>query len=440
MRNRNGKSRGLKIVLVACLIAFCSSLSFAADSITGVVRDRTDGQPAVGDEVLLLDPGHGAQEEARAKTDSQGTFNLALHHTGAQYLVRVIHQGVNYDLRAAAGAAISINVYDAASTVQGITGGIEIIRAGTNGNQLHVSEMVEIRNNSNPPITRSGERTFEVYLPANAKIDSVLAAGPENIGTMISAAPASSGLGHYTVNFPLRPGATKFAFNYDLPYSGHAVFRTRSVYPLQQLAVMIPSSMTFKSPSAAFQVLPVGADRYRVEAAEQVNAGEGPQFEIAGVGALPAMQAPAQAQMKPPSGAFGAPPPPTQERPAQLAHSASALGLARLSEPSAASSWVRWWPLGATAALLLGIAGFLAWNRPQRLFGFRTAAAQVAGQNPQTALPLVEALKEGLFQLEADRLQGAISIEAYASTRQALDDTIEWALARAQAQRGGKRS
>lgn len=301
MRNRNGKSRGLKIVLVACLIAFCSSLSFAADSITGVVRDRTDGQPAVGDEVLLLDPGHGAQEEARAKTDSQGTFNLALHHTGAQYLVRVIHQGVNYDLRAAAGAAISINVYDAASTVQGITGGIEIIRAGTNGNQLHVSEMVEIRNNSNPPITRSGERTFEVYLPANAKIDSVLAAGPENIGTMISAAPASSGLGHYTVNFPLRPGATKFAFNYDLPYSGHAVFRTRSVYPLQQLAVMIPSSMTFKSPSAAFQVLPVGADRYRVEAAEQVNAGEGPQFEIAGVGALPAMQAPAQAQMSRPA-------------------------------------------------------------------------------------------------------------------------------------------
>jgi hypothetical protein len=88
--------------------------------------------------------------------------------------------------------------------------------------------------------------------------------------------------------------------------------------------------------------------------------------------------------------------------------------------------------------LLLGIGGFLAWSRLHRLSGLQTAAAQTAGQNVQKTVPLVEALKEGLFQLEADRLQGAITVEAYASTRQALDDTIEWALARIQAQRGEK--
>jgi hypothetical protein len=39
--------------------------------------------------------------------------------------------------------------------VTAISGGIEIIRAGTQGNLLHVSDMVEIKNDSNPPMTRS---------------------------------------------------------------------------------------------------------------------------------------------------------------------------------------------------------------------------------------------------------------------------------------------
>jgi len=69
---------------------------------------------------------------------------------------------------------------------------------------LHVSDMVEIKNESSPPLTEAGERTFEVYLPANAKIDSVLAAGPGEMGVMISAVPVPDEPGHYAVNFPLR--------------------------------------------------------------------------------------------------------------------------------------------------------------------------------------------------------------------------------------------
>jgi hypothetical protein len=426
-----------KIVLSAVIIALSSLTALAANPITGVVRDQTHNRPAVGDEVLLLGLVHGAQEEARAKTDAQGAFTLESPDSGKQHLIRVIHQGVNYDQPVVAGSAITINVYDAAPTVQGITGGLEIIRAGTTGNMLHVSEMIEIRNNSSPPVTRSGERTFEVYLPAAAKIDSVLAAGPENIGAAISASPAGAEPGRYAVNFPLRPGATKFAFNYNLPYDGHAVFRTRNIYPLQQLAIMIPPSMTFKSRSAAaFQILPLADNRYRVEAAEQVKAGEGPEFEISGVGALPTVQAAVQAPMRPPAASAALSP--AQTRPAPLAPSAAASGLSRIPDLTAPSPWARWWPLGATVALLLGIGGFLAWSRLHRLSGLQTAAAQTAGQNVQKTVPLVEALKEGLFQLEADRLQGAITVEAYASTRQALDDTIEWALARIQAQRGEK--
>ena len=292
-----------RMLPVLALLACFSTAAMGVNYITGSVRDQSRGEPAAGDEVILLRLDGGMQEEARAKTDSQGAFNLNVQYPHKPYLVRVFHQGVSYDQQASAGQVLSIQVFDAAAHVSGITGTIEILRTGTVGGMLHVSDMVEIENESSPPLTQAGERTFEVYLPAKAKIDSVLAAGPREMGVMISAAPVPGELGHYVVNFPLRPGATKFAFNYDLPYRGHAAFQTRHAYPLKQMAVMIPPTMKFSSRSPAFKILPVGNSRYQVQAANHLLAGDGPGFEVSGTGALPSLgdQAKPQARSQSPA-------------------------------------------------------------------------------------------------------------------------------------------
>jgi hypothetical protein len=130
-----------------------------------------------------------------------------------------------------------------------------------------------------------------VYLPAHAKISSVLAASSGNLGVMISATAAGGEPGHYAVSFPLRPGATKFAFNYDLPYEGHASFPTRHQYPMQQFAIMIPPTMKFSSRSSAFETLATGNSRYQVRAINGLKAGEGPAFDLSGNGTLPSLQA-----------------------------------------------------------------------------------------------------------------------------------------------------
>ena len=44
--------------------------------------------------------------------------------------------------------------------------------------------------------------------------------------------------------------------------------------------------------------------------------------------------------------------------------------------------------------------------------------------------PLMESMKEELFELESERLRGAISAEEYASTKQALTQSISRILAR----------
>jgi hypothetical protein len=307
------KAFGKRELLLALALVMCTPpAALGAGSITGTVRNQSRGEPAAGDEVLLVLLDGGTQVEARVKTDSQGAFTLEAQHPDKPYMVRVFHQGVSYDQQASAGQALSIQVFDSASEVPGITGSIEILRTGTNGNFLHVSDMIEIKNTSNPPLTQAGERTFEVYLPAVAKIDSVLAAGPGKIAAIIFATPVPGEPGHYSVDFPLRPGATKFAFNYDLPYRGHATFQTKHVYPLQQLAVMIPTALKFSSRSTAFEVLATGNARYHVHAVNQVEAGAGPAFEVSGAASLPpvAGQAPShQLSLSPAS------PNPTQSPP-----------------------------------------------------------------------------------------------------------------------------
>jgi 5-hydroxyisourate hydrolase-like protein (transthyretin family) len=269
------------------LLAWFSATALGANSISGTVFNQSQGQPAAGDEVALVRLDRWPQEEARAKTDAKGEFTVTAQSLEGRYVVRVFHQGVSYDQQASLGDALSIQVYDASFRVGSVTGSIEILRAGTEGNRLHVSDMYEIRNQSNPALTKIGPRTFEVYLPRNAKMDSVLAAGPGNIGMMISAAPVPGDPGHWTVNFPLRPGASKFAFNYDLPYDGHAAFHPRHTYPLEQLAVMIPQTMRFSSGSTSFERLAVGGSRYQVRAVNHLEAGEGPEFEVSGAGELP---------------------------------------------------------------------------------------------------------------------------------------------------------
>ena len=302
----------------------------------------------------------------------------------------------------------------AANQAPGIRGSIEIIRMGTKGNTLHVSDMVEVINDSRPPLTQTGDRTFDAYLPAQAKIDSVLAAGPDKHGMLISAIPIAGEPGHFTVNFPLRPGATKFAFNYDLPYQGHATFRTRIRYPLQQLAVMIPSTMKFNSHSP-FQLLPTASSSYFVEAASAVKAGSGPAFEISGMGDLPALQA----------GTHAKPQVSVSSAATALAKGQTANSTPTPSTPSRLSSRTQSWLLGTAAVFTIGVLIFVHSRSRKHAV---EAACNVANH---TACSRVDVLQEELSRLAVDRSQGTITPAEFESAKQALEGTVKRAVARA---------
>jgi|GEM_PF-799499 len=416
------------LALVAGLVSPASLL--AGNVIRGTAKNLSRSQPAEGDDVFLLrldrapDARTGPPAVARTKTDAQGGFLLRAPSPATAYLVRVLHQGVAYDERASAGDTVAITVFDARPRVPAITGSIEILRLGTRmeaGQRLlHVSDMFELRNQSDPPVTQAGESTFEVYLPAKARIDSVLAAGPNpeaprdavhgEMGPVISAAAVGGEPGHYRVNFPLRPGATRLAFNYDLPYQSRTVFATRRQYAFQEIAVMMPPTMRFSSPSSAFHRLAAGGEQYQVQAAVQVKAGPGPAFEVSGDGPLPPL--PAKKGQTPshsaaPSGSPGL----------RSTGPLSGDGPQPGRKSEAIPSLWRW--VGLAGGLLLACFGILVVWRSRRL-----RPGQRAGGAREASAAALENLKEELFQLEVDRVQKSISNDEYSSLRLALEETF----------------
>src|SRR6202044_3772865 len=96
--------------------------SFAsAESLTGVVTNKTTNKPAAGDDVVLIRLQQGMQEASRTKTDAKGRFTLDVPDNGL-HLVRVTHDKATYFRPAPPGTqSVEVEVYNAAAKVKGVS-------------------------------------------------------------------------------------------------------------------------------------------------------------------------------------------------------------------------------------------------------------------------------------------------------------------------------
>ena len=143
--------------------------------------------------------------------------------------------------------------------------------------------------------------------------------------------------------------------------------------------------------------------------------GDVPAFEISGVGKTPEHATQAQAGSAPPA-------PPRVAAPAVTPHPA------QVNPPAAADqSGKELWLMISGIILILGVGAFTAWRMKREP---RKPVPAILSKSPCGQKPLLDALKEELFQLESDRLRGSISAEKYATSKQALNESIQRAMSK----------
>jgi hypothetical protein len=272
------------LTLVTALIA---SVSASGADLRGTVLNGTTRRPAAGDEVVLLSLSQdGMNESARTKTDPLGHFSVIVTDTQASHVVRVVHQGVTYHKVAGLGVkSVTLDVYDVSEKVEGVTAVMDVQRFEATGETLEVKQLITMRNASKPPRTLMNARPFEISLPAEAQVESGLVQ-IENGQPLKQKPIRGEQAGHYYFSSPIRPGDTRFAVIYRLPYNGEARITPNIRNPLERFVVMLPQSMKFEPMApGVFRPMP-GTSPDNVQGTAPVSADQTLTFNISGMGAL----------------------------------------------------------------------------------------------------------------------------------------------------------
>ncbi len=440
------------------LVAAFSPLSALAASLTGTVTNKTVNKPAAGDRVVLIQLQGGMRESNTTTTDAQGKFKLELPDAGP-HLIRVDHEKAGYFHIAPPGTqSVDIDVYDVAESVQGVTTEANVMRLETDQQGLHVIQNYFVKNDSNPPRTQLSTHSYEIYLPDGAQVEASAAMAPG--GMPVSSSPVPLGdKGHYAFVFPIRPGETRFQVSYRLPYSGSFKFSERLAIPAENVAIIMPKSMKF-TPSTSTPFQPINDDpNAQTFLAKNVPAAAPVEFTISGTGAMP-REAQGGETGSAQSGSTSANAPSEQPASPEAGSAAAASdtrpggGLGNPIDTPDPLTKYRWWILGSLSLLLAAGAAFFLRNQapavaaapagaPVPSAGLfvsapsgsvassgssQTSSIRAEATNKQSAL--LAALKEELFALETERIEGRLAEDDYARLKAAFETVLRRALAR----------
>lgn len=433
-------TRLIRVALCLLAVASTAAIASAQTSIKGTVTNKTTNKPAAGDDVVLIRLSQGMQESTRGKTDSKGRFTLAVPDPGGVHLVRVTHDKANYFQPVQPGTdTLDVDVYTAAAKVEGITGEADVMRLQTDasGSALTVVENFFVKNDSTPPKTQFSDHPFDFYLPEGAIIEGSAALGPG--GMPVRSAPVPVGdPNHYTFIFPIRPGETRFQVSYKLPYKGSLDFKPKPGMVTDTIAVMMPKSMTFKAgPSAPYSSV-TEETTAQTYVARNVSPSEPLGFTVSGTGQLPREDSAPQGDGSAASGATA-----QGGGPVTSANDTKpGIGLNNPIDPTGSNDpWAKykWWIIGGLGLVLAAGAGIML-KQPSPKPAVASDGRPVADVSTPAATSyaapssgsggVLGALKEELFALETDRLQGTVSESEYTEQKAALEVLMRRALSR----------
>ncbi len=439
-------------VICAVFVLIAGGSAVMAASISGTVTNQTTKKPSAGDSVELMRL--GMEVAAKTTTDAQGHFTLDATDGAPMHLLRVIHDKATYFRPVPAGTStVNVDVYDVAEKVAGVSTEADVVRIEASPNGLSVIENYFVKNASSPPRTQFGPRAYEIYLPKNAQVVAAAAQGPGSMPVQTPPTPLGTP-GNYAFVYPLRPGETRFQVSYQIPYTGSFQFHPRVAAPVDNLAIILPKSVQFVgAPADAFQ--PIDEDvKVQTYLARNVTPQSKIAFTVSGTGLLPQENAAGSDNGNGSSAAGadqGAMGPEATAQSAASNNTRPGIGLgAPIDTPDPLHKY-KWWILSLAAVLLaVGAAFLMKQNQPVaataggpavRLANVPSATKPTEGFKPPLAATavrttgleshrakLMEALKEELFTLETERLEGRIAPDEYEKQKGALEIVLVRAL------------
>ena len=413
------------VVLVAAVLA-AASIS-CAGTVSGTIRNGTNGKPGAGLDVILIQLQGGMQQVATVKSDAEGHFTLTNAAIGSgPMLIRVPYRGVNYHTPLTPGTpSVSVEIFDPTDKPSTISITQHDIVVQPSSSTLVLGEEFTVENDTQPPVAfYKDSGTFSFVVPKGAQIEQVSAWS--SAGMPVVQGTIDKGNGQSAIAFAFRPGKNGVRIAFQLPYTANqATLEMVSPYAAKQVLLVAPPSVQV---NAAGFAAGGQQDGWAIYGRESVPPNTPLQISIAGT-------APPPTDATGNGGGGGSDNPSVNSRASDTTATVTTL-------PGRLDS-LKWILVGGFAALFaLGIV-FL-WKRPQVAIagaGSAVIAAPAVPSRssreepapkaaPQTS-PMdglvrgsLDELKEKLFRLELRHQAGTISDQDYSNQRTQFEQTL----------------
>jgi len=232
-----------------------AALDAAASPFTleGRVVNGTQGGVVSSLSVELVEPAGGMRIVGEAQAQASAFSFEGLPDTLSLLLVRTRYEGVTYTepfrYQGGESARVELTVYERSEEWKGLTVSLPHVMARRLGEVLRIEQMYEVTNETSPPVTVYGDRSrFVIHLPPD--MERLNALYVSFMGLPIAKEPIPGPEeGSYYVDQPLKPGRTRIAVSFDVPYAeGSYRLVERQQYDLQSVLVFAEdTTMTISS-------------------------------------------------------------------------------------------------------------------------------------------------------------------------------------------------
>ncbi len=261
-----------------CFISLLPPVSgFAQRTITGRVVNGTTDLPATNQEVELLTLDEGMKTESEAQTGPDGTFTFVNVKAGPQtphFLLRVIYQGVNYNLSVIANSEkqepVSLTIYDTTENLDNIKVSLPLMLAQAGGKSLYVQQQYLVKNETQPRKTLvSPYATFLFDTPPANRISELNVSVVGLAGIPLPQIPTPRREGGYLITYPMKPGINEVRVSYRVNFpTNQRELKHRLFHGTQATRVLIlPPDLRVTGE----KLQPIGKDSHTQAATYQVT-------------------------------------------------------------------------------------------------------------------------------------------------------------------------
>ena len=234
----------MKIWKIALLTAILTAGLFGA--VDGTVTNQTSGKPQAGATVTLIKLGGGMETVASAKSDAGGKFSLAQDlQPGTPYLVQTLYEGVTYNKAIPPGspaAGLALSVFEASAKKGDAKVSQHMILLEPSGTDLTVNESI-VYSNIGKTTFSDPAGTLRFYLPsgANGQV-KVNVTGPQGM-PITREAIKTRDANVYAVNYPVKPGETRFDLSYAVPSASPGTFESKLLHGGGPVRIVVPKGV-----------------------------------------------------------------------------------------------------------------------------------------------------------------------------------------------------